>query len=135
MRAEPVFVYGTLRRDASNDFRMDGADFVGAGTIAGRIHFIDSHPEFVYPALVCGGEERVVGELFLVKSERHMAELDLFEGINEDSPEADEYKRIKVEVKMDSGEIVSAWVWEWAGELGDSRALEGGDWLKFSEDY
>ena len=135
MKTEPVFVYGTLRRDASNHFRMDGAEFVGEGTIAGKIYFIDSHPEFVYPALECGGEERVVGELFLVDDAQHLASLDLFEGINAHSPEPDEYRRIKVEVKLDSGECVSAWVWEWAGELGDSKALEGGDWLEFSGDF
>ncbi|MGJ8644884.1 MAG: gamma-glutamylcyclotransferase family protein [Luteolibacter sp.] len=135
MNTELVFVYGTLRRGASNHFRMDGAEYVGAGSIAGRIYFIDSHPEFVYPALVCGGDERVVGELFHVEKTRHLADLDLFEGINALSPEPDEYRRIKVEVKMDSGETMLAWVWEWAGELGDSRALEGGDWLSFSKDY
>lgn len=135
MNTEPVFVYGTLRRGASNHFRMDGAEFIGTGSIAGRIYFIDSHPEFVYPALVCGGDKRVVGELFHVENTRHLADLDLFEGINAHSSEPDEYRRTKVEVKMDSGEYVWAWVWEWAGELGDSKALEGGDWLEFSKDY
>ncbi|MEP2777220.1 MAG: gamma-glutamylcyclotransferase family protein [Luteolibacter sp.] len=135
MKTEPVFVYGTLRRGASNHFRMAGAEFVGDGTIAGRIHFIDSHPAFVYPALVCGGNERVVGELFLVEATKHLAELDRFEGINPRSDEPDEYRRIKVEVKMDSGESRLAWVWDWAGDLGDSRALEGGDWMAFSKDF
>ncbi|MDP4626006.1 MAG: gamma-glutamylcyclotransferase [Akkermansiaceae bacterium] len=134
MKTEPVFVYGTLRRGASNHSRMAGAEYVGGGTVAGRIHYIDSHPAFVYPALVCGGDSRVVGELFLVEDTKHLAQLDLFEGINAGSPEADEYRRIKVEVRMDSGESRLAWVWEWAGELGDSRVLEGGDWLAFSKD-
>lgn len=134
MNTELVFVYGTLRRGASNHFRMDGAEFAGAGSIAGKIYFIDSHPEFVYPALVCGGDERVVGELFQVKKTRHLEDLDLFEGINPRSPEADEYRRIKVEVKMDSGGSLLAWAWEWAGELRDSKALKGGDWLDFSKD-
>lgn len=135
MNGELVFVYGTLRRGASNHFRMAGAEFVGTGAIGGRIYFIDTHPQFVYPALVCGGEGRVVGELFLVEKVRHLAELDLFEGINALSPEADEYRRIKVEVKMDTGESRLAWVWEWAGELGESRVLEGGDWLAFAKDF
>lgn len=135
MNTEPIFVYGTLRRGASNHFRMEGAEFAGTGSIAGKIYFIDSHPDFVYPALVCGGEEHVVGELFFVERTQHLADLDLFEGINPQCPEPDEYRRIKVEVKMDTGESILAWVWEWAHELGDSKPLDGGDWLAFSKDF
>lgn len=132
MNTEPVFVYGTLRRGASNHFRMDGAKYVGSGTVVGKIYFIDTHPQFVYPALICGGDSLVVGELFLVEKTGHLGRLDLFEGIKANSTEPDEYRRIRVEVKLDSGESRLAWVWEWAGEIGDSRALEGGDWLAFS---
>ena len=125
MNAESVFVYGTLRRGGSNHFRMDGAEFVGGGGIAGRIFRIDW-----YPALVLGGESTVNGELFRVCSE-HLRALDVFEGIVPGEGESREYRRVKVEVTLDSGEKESAWVWEWIGDLGSALALDTGDWLEY----
>jgi gamma-glutamylcyclotransferase (GGCT)/AIG2-like uncharacterized protein YtfP len=125
MNAEPVFVYGTLRRGGSNHFRMNGAGFLGAGSIAGTIHRIDW-----YPALVCGGAGEVRGELYRVSTE-HLLALDLFEGILPDADEPREYHRVKVEVTLDSAEKQSAWVWEWIGSLDGAEPLVVGDWLKY----
>ncbi len=33
-----VFVYGTLRRGGSNHFRMEGAEFLSAATVNGRLY-------------------------------------------------------------------------------------------------
>lgn len=125
MNAEPVFVYGTLRRGGSNHFRMANAEFLGTGTIAGTIHRIDW-----YPALVCGGAGEVKGELYRV-CEDHLRALDVFEGIVPDEGEPREYRRVKVEVTLDPGEKESAWVWEWIGSLDGTEALVIGDWLNY----
>ncbi|MFD2255958.1 gamma-glutamylcyclotransferase [Luteolibacter algae] len=126
MNPEHVFVYGTLRRGGSNHFRMNGADFIGSGRVAGKIHKIDW-----YPALVCGGDQSVRGELYRIKSTAHLKALDDFEGITSDAEEPREYRRIKVETMLDSGAIQEAWVWEWIGDLCDSTPLEGDDWLDY----
>jgi gamma-glutamylcyclotransferase (GGCT)/AIG2-like uncharacterized protein YtfP len=125
MNAEPVFVYGTLRRGGSNHFRMNGAEFVGGGGIAGKIFRIDW-----YPGLVCGGESAVKGELYRV-SEEHLRALDVFEGIVPGEGESREYRRVKVEVTLDSGEKESAWAWEWIGDLSSALECETGDWLGY----
>jgi gamma-glutamylcyclotransferase (GGCT)/AIG2-like uncharacterized protein YtfP len=125
MNAEPVFVYGTLRKGGSNHFRMDGAEFLGAGKIAGKIFKIDW-----YPALVSGGAGEVKGELYRVGAE-HLHALDVFEGIVPGEGESREYRRVKVEVTLDSGEMESAWVWEWIGDLSSATALDTGDWLAY----
>jgi len=125
MKAEPVFVYGTLRGGGSNHFRMEGAEFLGAGTIAGKIFKIDW-----YPALVLGGENSLKGELYRVCAE-HLRALDVFEGIVPGEGESREYHRVKVEVTLDSGEKESAWVWEWIGDLSSATALDTGDWLAY----
>jgi gamma-glutamylcyclotransferase (GGCT)/AIG2-like uncharacterized protein YtfP len=125
MNAEPVFVYGTLRRGGSNHFRMDGAEFVGPGTIAGRIYKIDW-----YPALVLGGENSVKGELYRVCAE-HLRALDVFEGIVPGEGESREYRRVKVQVSLDSVKKESAWVWEWIGDTSSAVALDTGDWLAY----
>lgn len=125
MNAEAVFVYGTLRKGGSNHFRMKGADFMGEGIIAGTIHKIDW-----YPALVCGGAGKVKGELYRVCGE-HLRALDVFEGILPDADEPREYRRVKVEVTLETCAKENAWVWEWIGGLENSVPLEVGDWLKY----
>jgi len=125
MSAAPVFVYGTLRKGGSNHFRMEAPEFLGAGRISGKMYRIDW-----YPALVCGGEGSVKGELYLV-SEKTLAALDHFEGITPDADELREYRRVKSKVTLDSGETHEAWVWEWAGGLGNAQQLDGDDWLAY----
>ncbi len=125
MNTNPVFVYGTLRKGGSNHFRMAGADFTGEGKISGWMYRIDW-----YPALVCGGETFVIGELYRVDDATLVA-LDRFEGITPDATEPREYRRVKVAVNLSKGETEEAWVWEWAGDLGDAEPLDGEDWLAY----
>lgn len=124
MNTEAVFVYGTLRQGGSNHFRMEGAEFLGAGSIFGAIHRIEW-----YPALLCGGAGEVKGELYRVCAE-HLRALDVFEGIVPDSDEPREYRRVKVEVTLGTGEKEDAWVWEWIGSLEGTEPLGSGDWLE-----
>ena len=83
-----------------------------------------------YPALVCGGDTLVKGELYLVSAEILRA-LDFFEGITPDADEPREYRRVKIEVRLDSCETHNAWVWEWTGGVGGAVALDGEDWLAY----
>jgi gamma-glutamylcyclotransferase (GGCT)/AIG2-like uncharacterized protein YtfP len=128
MNANPVFVYGTLKKGGSNHFRMEGSKFIGEGRISGRMYRIDW-----YPALVCGGEGSVKGELYLV-NEQDLAALDAFEGIAPNSDQPREYQRVKTNVTLASGEQMDAWVWEWIGGVGSAQLLEGDDWLAYEPD-
>ena len=125
MNVNPVFVYGTLRKGASNHFRMADSGFAGAGRISGKIYRIDW-----YPALVCGGQTFVRGELYLV-SDPDLLALDIFEGITPDAEEPMEYRRVKSLVLLDSGDEKEAWVWEWTGDPADAVPLVGEDWLSY----
>ena len=125
MNPQAVFVYGTLRKGGSNHFRMAGTEFVGSGKISGKMFRIDW-----YPALVPGGESFVRGELYLVSDET-LGALDRFEGITPDATEPREYRRVKVPVSLESGEMKDAWVWEWIGSLENVEPIEGEDWLAF----
>ena len=125
MSGNPVFVYGTLRQGGSNHFRMNDSEMVGTGKIAGKMYRIDW-----YPALVCGGETSVKGELYFV-SDKILESLDQFEGVTPDAQEPRDYRRVKVCVKLDSGDTLDAWVWEWAGGLGGAQPLDGEDWLVY----
>jgi len=130
MSRHSVFVYGTLRKDGSNHFRMDGAEFVGKGAVEGGIYRIDTNPRLVFPALKLETGGRVLGEVYRV-SETQMKALDEFEGISERYEKPYEYRRVMTVVEMESGERVHAWVWEWNLGLDGALPLPEGDWLLY----
>lgn len=98
---------------------------MGEGRICGRMYKIDW-----YPALLCGGENFVKGELYRVSDDMLLA-LDVFEGITPDATEPREYRRVKVEVKLNSEVSEDAWVWEWVGDVHSAKPLDGEDWLAY----
>ena len=120
-----VFVYGTLRRGGSNHFRLVGAEFVTAGTIAGRMYRIDWYPGIVLDA---AGDE-IQGEVYAVDPEL-LAALDVFEGLSAGEIEGSEYRRVRTTVMRQDSQTLSAWVWEWLGITDETQRLTDGDWLK-----
>jgi gamma-glutamylcyclotransferase (GGCT)/AIG2-like uncharacterized protein YtfP len=116
MNGEHVFVYGTLRRGGSNHFRMDGARFVTAATVRGRLYHIDWFPGLVLDATAGA----IIGEIYQTSS-AVLEELDLFEGA--------EYRRLQTQVRLPDGQTVTAWLWEWLGPVNESRRITSGDWL------
>ena len=116
---EMVFVYGTLRRGGSNEFRMAQARFVANGAVRGRLYRIDWYPGFVADEF----GDIVVGEVYEANAET-LAALDEFEG--------SEYRRVKVavEVSGEGGSKVQAWIWEWLGDASESQRIASGDWLQ-----
>lgn len=125
-----VFVYGTLRKGASNAFRMEGARLIGPGVVKGRIYVIEWFPAFVRK----GGDGWVTGELWEVDGALLEA-LDRYEG--------EEYLRTEIEVRPENGEPRygfpryeewqgewrKAWIWEWRGEVDPERWIRSGDWM------
>ena len=121
--SERVFVYGTLRKGGSNDFRMAECRFLGPGMVRGQIYRIDW-----YPGLVPGDVGDVAGEIYEVESGA-MRALDEFEGLPEGKMEGGGYRRVKAMVYPESGEPLEAWIWQWIGGIEGCTRLESGDWL------
>lgn len=117
-RGEKVFVYGTLRRGGSNDFRMARARFVATGMVRGRLYRIDWYPGFVADE----SAGLVTGEIFLVDADILVA-LDEFEGSG--------YRRVKIAIDVGegAGSAVEAWIWEWIGNVDETSRIVSGDWL------
>ena len=126
-RRELVFVYGTLRREASNHWRMDGSEFVASGSVHGELYRIDW-----YPGVVLGGNGRVIGEVFAVGPEQ-LAALDEFEGVSAAEAAGGEYRRVKTAVLTEDG-CLDAWIWEWIAPVDGLYRVESGDWLSAGVD-
>jgi gamma-glutamylcyclotransferase (GGCT)/AIG2-like uncharacterized protein YtfP len=115
-----VFVYGTLRRGASNHFRMADSRFVAEGKVRGKLYRIDWYPGIV----VDENAGPVVGEIFMANAET-IAALDEFEGNG--------YRRVRasVDVTDDAGtsSVIKAWMWEWIGDPDQAQCIASGDWM------
>jgi len=123
-RREIVFVYGTLRRGGSNHFRMDAAEFIAKGRISGRMYRIDWYPGLV----VDEAGDDIFGEAYRVDLEL-LGNLDSYEGITPGDNEACNYRRVATTVTCDDGQVLTAWVWEWLGEVEEDQRLRSGNWL------
>ena len=116
-----VFVYGTLRRNGSNHFRMEGGSFLGEATVRGRLYKIDWYPGLVLdPA-----GDPIPGEIFEVGPEQ-LAALDEFEGVSAAEVEGSEYRRVETVAQLPQG-LMTVWVWEWIGSVEEASRI--GDWL------
>jgi gamma-glutamylcyclotransferase (GGCT)/AIG2-like uncharacterized protein YtfP len=122
---ERVFVYGTLRRGASNAWRMAGGEWLGAATVRGMLYRVSWYPALVLDATA--GE--VAGELWRVSAELLRA-LDRFEGVSAQEAGA-EYRRVRAWVRVDDGREEAVWLWEWAAGVAGLAVVAGGDWLAF----
>jgi gamma-glutamylcyclotransferase (GGCT)/AIG2-like uncharacterized protein YtfP len=116
-----LFVYGTLRRGASNHAQLSGARFAGLARTQARYELVDMDG---YPALLEGGTNVVVGELYEV-SDSLSRELDAFEEV----PAL--YQRRPVAMADCEGNCASsvdAYVMQRA-RAGKAPKISSGDWF------
>jgi gamma-glutamylcyclotransferase (GGCT)/AIG2-like uncharacterized protein YtfP len=115
---EWVFVYGPLRRDASQAFHMADARFLQIAEISGKLLEIGGRA-----AVVPGGPENwVTGDLFVVSSDK-VGQIAEFEGLG--------YERVEMNVYPVGSRrsLGTAWVLRWSGGFENSRVIKSGDWL------
>ena len=120
-----IFVYGALRKGASNDWRMKDARWLGPAEVEGTLVKIDWYPGLV---LVSGG--LVKGEVYEISAEL-LSELDAFEGIGLEDDRNGEYHRVRKEVSLDDTPT-EVWIYEWLKGIEDYEVVASGDWLASS---
>jgi gamma-glutamylcyclotransferase (GGCT)/AIG2-like uncharacterized protein YtfP len=96
-----LFVYGTLRSTGSAAERMAGCQLVGAGSVGGILYDIDG----AYPALIVYGNTPVRGEVWRCPSSM-LLPLDEYENVVSGL-----FRRIGVEVQLDSGAAQGCWAY------------------------
>ena len=127
--ADYLFTYGTLRLNQSHPiagYLAENGELVGLGLLRkARLFRIDW-----YPALLETHHENdeVVGDIFKLKSHDALKKIDEYEGIGV-GEEPYEYRRAKVRVKTEDGELDS-WVYFYNVELPETAEwIESGDFL------
>jgi gamma-glutamylaminecyclotransferase len=112
-----LFVYGTLKRGGENHARLQAQTLLGpARTSAGyRLYQLDGYPGMVADASQAGS---VSGEVWAV-DDPALAELDLFEGVDEGL-----YERVAVRLAPPfEGQHVETYLY--LRDLGGRRSLAG----------
>lgn len=121
--SEYLFVYGSLRSAAGTDWSRRlaaNAELIGAGRVQGSLFQLGQFSGLV---LSRDADRWVVGEVHrLHNPETYWPVLDEYEG--------SEYPRCVVEVRLDDGRHLSAWVYYYQGDVSNCRRIESGDYLR-----
>jgi len=124
-----LFVYGTLRKDVRKSmFHLlaGEAKFLGRARAQGRLLNLGEYPGLV-PSAGCGSW--VHGELYALDDVvRTLARLDEYERCGPNDPEPHEFERIEMEVLVESGTRVAAWVYVYKGSTTDKEEIVSGDY-------
>lgn len=122
-----MFVYGTMRKGASNYPRMKGAIRISPGTVRGRLVKIGW-----FPALVLDpqADTWVWGDVFRVDGASLQSFLE-YEGLAAEAKEGQDCHLVETKVYSYAG---AGWnwnvrLWEWIGTLDQAEPVSSGDWL------
>lgn len=108
-------------------YLAEKADFVSDATYQGILYMID-----YYPGVVLSNNQNdvVSGELFRLRNEDQMADLDQYEGIGDSFEKPYEYKREIVTVKDENDIIYKTWIYHYAWSVKNRNRISSGDFLK-----
>jgi pyruvate carboxylase len=106
------------------------ARLIGEGTIRGRLFDLGEYPGAIADSKRFSTVRGEVHEL-LAPAET-LAVLDDVEGYDAKRPERSLFIRKTVEVKLDGGRAVEAWVYFYARALGEALEIPDGDFARYT---
>jgi gamma-glutamylcyclotransferase (GGCT)/AIG2-like uncharacterized protein YtfP len=114
-----LFVYGTLRRDASNGQLLSQVgEWEGIHRTVENFQLLDLN---VFPAAIPGGDAPIIGEVYKIDA-RYLQYTDKIEGTSRGL-----YYRSTIAVIGDNG-LQTAWIYLWGGPQLKAPVIESGDW-------
>lgn len=126
-----LFVYGTLRRAGGGPARRlleEGATFVGAARVPGRLYDLGDFPGMREPA---SPEDRVVGEVYeLSAPDELLPRLDAYEGCAPADPPPHPFRRSVRLAELEEGTRLPAWVYLYRPSVREARRIPSGDYLR-----
>lgn len=136
MKDNYLFVYGTLRRNTNSEMYhllARSADFVDEATFQGRLYKVDYYPG-VTPS--SNPLDIVHGEVFRLREPATaLAQLDRYEECGPGFPEPTEFIRRKIDVSLQRGKTISAWVYIYNRPTDKLRFIKSGDWFQFQTQH
>ena len=121
---EYLFVYGTLLRQSQSPMSallLSNSRILDKAVIRGSLFDIGDYPGLV---LAEKSKSKVMGEVFnLNNPDALFKKLDDYEG--------SEYRRVKAAIKLESGESLQAWVYEFSLPTDSYSRIESGDYMAY----
>ena len=112
-----LFVYGTLRRDhvpAEMADLMQRLDFIGEGSLPGRVIDLGSYPGAVFDE---SSRSKVEGEIYKLPPNSHvLRKLDIYEEFRPSRPRHSLFIREPVFVRTSDGKNLSCWAYRFNTE-------------------
>jgi gamma-glutamylcyclotransferase (GGCT)/AIG2-like uncharacterized protein YtfP len=129
-----LFVYGTLRKDERHEMYHILArhgEFLDEAVFQGKLYLVED-----FAAAVCSHDpkDKVRGEVYRLANESLvLAQLDEYEECSPTHPPPALFIRVKENVLLRSGEIVSAWIYLYNRSTEGLRRIASGDYLQVSQ--
>lgn len=122
-----LFVYGTLMSRYTNAHAIalrHAATLLGPATFRGRMHLVNAHRDFAYPAVVASDDpaDLVRGELYRLDEPSVLDRLDAYEGA--------EYERRDVVVTLADGDQTAALAYLFIGPTDRLPRIVTGDFTE-----
>jgi gamma-glutamylcyclotransferase (GGCT)/AIG2-like uncharacterized protein YtfP len=141
MKAEYLFVYGTLRRQGGSlwhDYLAAHCQYYGEASFQGRLYLLKG-----YPGLIASSDpsDKVVGELYRLpgatatySAEEVLQQLDEYEECSEHFPLPHEYCRAVHTVLTTDQHSTSAWVYLYQWDVCGRHQIQSGDYIRCLQD-
>jgi len=129
-----LFVYGTLRRlygHPQHAMLERNSEFVGEGAIQAQLFYLGNYPGAL---LSVEPSDRVIGEVYRLdgcQADDTLRQLDEYEGLGQADPEACEYRREVVTVRLADGSMVHAWAYVLNREPQGCIRIVSGDYFEW----
>ena len=118
---EHIFVYGILKKAGGAGDMMSGSEFVSDAKVKGDLYNLGSYPGLRH------GDGVVTGEVYKIKDECLLNQLDRWEGYHKDKPEYSMYLREQVDLIEPKG--VRAWVYVYNRDVHPNHKIKDGCWI------
>lgn len=125
-----LFVYGTLRRDSGHPMAAwlaERAAWLGPAQVPGRLVDLGGYPGLVEPL---EARDTVEGEVWELREERFLGDLDRYEGCHPEDPPPHEYARVTVRARMAGEQEIVCWGYRYLLPAENLSVIHSGDWYR-----
>ncbi|MFN3383370.1 MAG: gamma-glutamylcyclotransferase [Archaeoglobaceae archaeon] len=123
-KVNKIFAYGTLERLLLSNSIATSVRYVGRGRIQAKLYDLGE-----YPGAVEHSESYVCGRVYEVENiEEILPQLDEYEEFYPDKPASSLFIRKVLNVFMDNGEAVRAFVYLYNGNVEGKKVIPTGVW-------
>lgn len=134
MPIEFIFVYGTLRKDATlNKHYMlePHCSYYSEATMQAKLYDVDGYPGAI---LSDNPTDIVYGDVYKITNSAFMfSQLDHYESCSDNYPKPQEYRREKLNISLSNGRKISAWVYLFNHNILNLKQIVSGDYLNMPE--